>query len=184
MIIKMSDPKTIFNDALIALIPRLKRYSKVLAITPESSDDLLQSTLERAMQKQQQWQQGTHLDRWAFTIMSSTWKNEIRSRVVRQGNGFSDIDALTDSSSENKRDRTFLYEQVFKQVMLLPENQRAAIVLVYVEGIKYQQAAEILDIPLGTLMSRLARARLALAEYFDDEQSNGVIQLNERRGKQ
>jgi len=179
----MSESQNSFNDALLELIPRLKRYSRVLAITPESSNDLLQTTLERALQKQTQWQQGTHLDRWVFTIMSSIWKNEIRSRVVRQGNGVSDVDALTDTSSENERERTFLYSQVFKQVMLLPENQRAAIVLVYVEGIKYQKAADILDIPLGTLMSRLARARLVLANYFDEKQSSGVIQLNERRGK-
>ncbi len=181
-----------FNQALLALMPRLKRYSKVLAITPESSDDLLQATLERALKKQQQWQQDTHLDRWLFTIMSSIWKNEIRSRVVRQGNGLSeDVDLLWDSSNENKRDRTFLYEQVFKEVMTLPENQREAIVLVYVEGIKYQEAADVLDIPLGTLMSRLARARVALAETFNEKQNNSttvtennsaVIQMKERRG--
>ena len=78
----MSHTNTSFHDALIELMPRLKRYAKVLAVTPESSDDLLQTTLERALEKQKQWQQGSHLDRWLFTIMSSTWKNEIRSRVV------------------------------------------------------------------------------------------------------
>lgn len=188
----MNSRNKTFNDKLTELIPRLKRYSKVLAITPESSDDLLQATLERALVKQEQWQQDTHLDRWLFTIMSSIWKNEIRSRVVRQGNGLSeDVDLLLDSSNEIKRERTFLYEQVFKEVMVLPDNQREAIVLVYVEGIKYQEAADILDIPLGTLMSRLARARVALAERFDEPHNNGktatenksaVIQLNERRG--
>lgn len=187
----MSDQLDSFNQALLLLIPRLRRYAKVLAVTPESSDDLLQATLERAIKKQQQWQKDSHLDRWLFTIMSSIWKNEIRSRVVRQGNGVTEeVDLLWDSSNENKRDRTFLYEQVFKEVMVLPENQREAIVLVYVEGIKYQEAADILDIPLGTLMSRLARARVALAECFNEQNNStstekgtsAVIQLNERRG--
>lgn len=168
----MSQTDTPFNTALLEVMPRLKRYSKVLAKTSESSDDLLQATLERALKKQDQWEQGSHLDRWLFTIMSSIWKNEIRSRVVRQGHGISDdVDAITDSSSENKRDRTFLYEQVFNEVMVLPDNQREAILLVYIEGIKYQEAANTLDIPLGTLMSRLARARLALAGRFDETQN-------------
>lgn len=193
----MSNSSSSFNNALLGIMPRLKRYAKILAINPESSDDLLQATLERALKKQSQWQTGTYLDRWLFTIMSSIWKNEIRSRVVRQGNGLSDeIDALIDTSSEDKRDRTFLYEQVFKEVMVLPDNQREAILLIYVEGIKYQQAADILGIPLGTLMSRLARARVALAGCFDEKQNDigdntntlnthhVVIQLNERRGKQ
>lgn len=183
----MIDNENTFNTALLEVMPRLKRYSRVLAKNPESSDDLLQATLERALKKQDQWQQDSHLDRWLFTIMSSIWKNEIRSRVVRQGNGSNDeVDALIDNnSSESKRDRTFLYEQVFKEVMVLPDNQREPMLLVYVEGIKYQQAADILDIPLGTLMSRLARARLVLAGHFEEKTSNDkkndVIQLNERR---
>lgn len=182
----MSKHKNNFDKALLDVMPRLKRYAKVLAVTPESSDDLLQATLERALNKQQQWQADSHLDRWLFTIMSSIWKNEIRSRVVRRGNGLSEnVDLLCDSSNENKRDRTFLYEQVFKEVMVLPDNQREAILLVYVEGITYQEAADILEIPLGTLMSRLARARVALAGRFDEQKNNSesaVIQLNERRG--
>ena len=188
----MSSHPDNFKNALLAIMPRLKRYAKVLAVTPESSDDLLQATLERALKKQEQWQEDTHLDRWLFTIMSSIWKNEIRSRVVRQGNGLTeDVYLLSDSSNENRRDRTLLYEQVFREVMVLPENQRVAILLIYVEGIKYQEAADILDIPLGTLMSRLARARMSLAEKFDEQNNNStsaekkkstVIQLNERRG--
>jgi len=174
-----------FDQELLNLIPRLKRYSRVLAITNESSDDLLQSTLERALIKKHQWQEGSHLDRWLFTLMSSIWKNEIRSRVVRQGNSISnDVDNIADKYYENNRERNFLYHQVFKQVMLLPEDQREAILLVYIEGLKYQQAAKVLKIPLGTLMSRLARARMVLAKEFVDanESVNTVIQLKENLG--
>lgn len=180
----MNDQTDSFNQKLLEVMPRLKRYAIVLAVTPESSDDLLQATLERALQKQQQWKIDTHLDRWLFTIMSSIWKNEIRSRVVRQGNGLSeDVDLLFDKSNEDKVNRTFLYEQVFKEVMVLPENQREPIILIYVEGIKYQEAADILEIPLGTLMSRLARARIALANRFDESKNNSkssVVQFNEK----
>lgn len=182
----MRRPKNNFENNLLELVPRLKRYATVLAVTPENRDDLLQSTIERALKKQQQWQKGTHLDRWLFTIMSSIWKNEIRSRVVRQGHGVSDdVEKLTDLSSENSNERTFLYEQVFKEVMLLPDNHREAILLVYVEGISYQAAADILDIPLGTLMSRLARARITLAKTFSDnkENSDAIVHLAAHRGK-
>lgn len=171
------------SEQLTKLIPRLRRYALVLTHSKPNADDLLQATLERALTKQQQWKENTHLDRWVFTIMSSIWKNDIRRESVRRGNGINyEVDELTDNTNELKRERTFLYQQVFKEVMALSENQREAIFLIYIEGIKYQEAADILEIPVGTLMSRLARARIILAKKFSDpsEQAN-VIKLDERR---
>jgi len=182
----MTDNTDTFDQALIKIIPRLRRYARVLAITADGSDELLQATLERALAKKLQWQQDTYLDRWLFTIMSSIWKNELRYRNTRKGNGvIHDINHLCDNSKENKPERTFLLTQVFKEVMLLSENHREAILLVYIEGIKYQHAADILSIPLGTLMSRLARARIILAEKFsetNETNNNAVIKLDEHRG--
>lgn len=196
----MKRPPASFSKDLTALIPRLRRYALVLTQRKEDAEDILQSTLERAIDKQQQWSEDSHLDRWAFTIMNSIWKNELRYQSTRKGNGVSyNASELGDISTKDNLDRTFLYQQVFKEVMQLPENQREAILLVYVEGMKYQQVADLLSIPLGTLMSRLARARIALSDKFtgtiDDyqlnknstkeisEEKNAVIQLNTRRGK-
>lgn len=176
--------KQTFSQKLTALIPRLRRYAVVLSNSKHNAEDLLQATLERALIRQQQWKKGSHLDRWTFTIMSSLWKNKLRHDCTRKGNGLShDIDVLTDTSPINKIERTFLYKQVFKEVMMLPEDHREAILLVYIEGMSYQEAADILSIPLGTLMSRLARARTSLAKKFTDATDGAtIIKLDERRG--
>lgn len=184
----MPTSKDTFLYQISKLIPRLKRYALVLTSVKEDADDLLQATLERAIAKQHQWQKNSHLDRWVFTIMSSLWKNEIRSRCTRQGNGIShNVQELSNSSSLETLEGTFLYHQVFKEVMKLSENQREAILLVYVEGLKYQEAADILAIPAGTLMSRLARARLILANKLseqssDKEQQSNIIKFKEHKG--
>ncbi|MCF6190955.1 MAG: sigma-70 family RNA polymerase sigma factor [Cocleimonas sp.] len=180
----MINKKDNFSKQISSLIPRLRRYAIVLTTIKEDADDLLQATLERAINKQHQWQENTHLDRWAFTIMSSIWKNEIRSRSTRQGNGITDnVQALIDNAAIKNMEGTFLLNQVFKEVMNLSEDQREAILLVYVEGLKYQEAADILTIPTGTLMSRLARARITLANNLSDEnQSSNVIEFKEHKG--
>ena len=174
----------LFSQKISKFIPRLRRYAVVLTRTKEDAEDLLQATLERAINKQHQWKEDTHLDRWTFTIMSSIWKNKIRSRMTRQGNGNSnDIDTLIDHTPNKNLEGTFLLNQVFKEVMELSENQREAILLVYVEGLKYQEAADILAIPTGTLMSRLARARITLANNLSDEhQNSNVIDFKEHKG--
>lgn len=175
---------TLFNHQLTALIPRLRRYARVLCYEQQDSEDLLQATLERAMTKQDQWKAGTLLDRWVFTIESSIWKNELRSRSVRQGQGITNTEKLIDINEHHKSEWTILLDQVFEHVMKLPEKQRAAIVLVYVEGMKYHEAAKILDIPQGTLMSRLARGRVALADKMNAPQQSGdnnVVNINDRR---
>lgn len=176
--------KQSFSKELITLIPRLRRYAMVLSNSKHDAEDLLQATLERALVKQQQWKKDSHLDRWTFIIMSSLWKNKLRHDGTRKGNGLShDVDVLTDTDAINKIERTFLYMQVFKEVMILPEDHREAILLVYIEGMSYQEAADILSIPLGTLMSRLARARTSLANKFTDKTASAtIIKLDERRG--
>ncbi|MEE9325664.1 MAG: RNA polymerase sigma factor [Cocleimonas sp.] len=186
-----------FSDKVTKLIPRLRRYALVLCQSKSDAEDLLQTTLERALSKKKQWQKNTHLDRWMFTIMSSQWKNECRHNKVKRGNGLdNNVQEIIDSHSinpETAAERTFLHNQVFKEVMALPENHREAILFVYIEGMKYQDAADILSIPLGTLMSRLARARIILADKFTEggfensfdnnsDSSVTVIKFNKHRG--
>jgi RNA polymerase sigma-70 factor (ECF subfamily) len=155
-----------FSFELTQLTPRLHRYAYVLTRNKADSDDLVQATLERALTKKHQWKADTQLDRWAFTIESSIWKNELRARSFRQGSGAIDAEITEDHSPQSSLERTFLLNQVFNQTMTLPEKHRELILLIYVEGFKYQEAANILDIPLGTIMSRLARARINLAKMF------------------
>ncbi len=154
------------RSGLTELLPRLVRYARVLTPSSSDADDLLQITCEKALTKWQQFQPGTKLDAWTFRIMSSTWKNELRSRAIRQGKGFVDVESLESRIGSHHQGNIF-FRQVLERIMNLPENQRETVLLAYVEGYSYQQTAEILDIAEGTVMSRLARARQALASNLE-----------------
>jgi len=161
-----------FQRDLIALIPRLQRYALGLTGSTHDRDDLVQNTLERAMQKRHQWRSNSRLDGWVFSILNSIWKNEIRSRSVRRGNGVIDVDMLSDAADEHALECEVLLHQVQAAVTQLPDAQRAAVLLVDVEGFSYGDAASALGIPIGTLMSRLARGRNRLLEKFETPRSS------------
>lgn len=114
----------------------------------------------RALERAAQFAVGTRMDRWLFAILHSIWLNEIRAQHIRQGQGFVDVDELT--GVENNEDPIWANE-VMQRVNRLPEAQRNTLFLVYVEELSYREAAEVLGVPIGTIMSRLAAARLRLA---------------------
>jgi len=122
-------------------------------------DDLVQTTLERAINREHQLQEDKGLYGWVFSILRSTWKNELRSRKIRRGNGSVDVDQLTDDTDSACQETLQLKQNLPDRVMALPEDFRSVLLLVDVEGFSYSEAADVLDIPKGTLMSRLARAR-------------------------
>ncbi len=146
-----------------ALLPRLWRFAVVLSGDRETANDLVQATCTRAIEKEEQFIAGTRLDLWTFSILSSVWKNQLRSMAVRKGVGqVSAEEALTGDLSI-ELETTITTRQVLTAVGRLPETHRSAVLLVYVEGCSYRQAAETLEIPVGTLMSRLAAAKAGLA---------------------
>lgn len=156
-------PSSAFRDELVALYPRLWRYCLVLTGHRAFADDLAQAAALRAIEKSGQFAQGTRFDRWIFRIAQTVWFNELRSQKVRQGKGFLSM-ADEDLPSHLPDAETNIFRaQVFQEIMALPEAQRVTVVLVYVEGYSYAEAAEQLDIPIGTVMSRLAAARKKLA---------------------
>ncbi|WP_411227932.1 RNA polymerase sigma factor [Serratia quinivorans] len=124
------------------------------------ADDLVQATCVRALERAAQFAVGTRMDRWLFAILHSIWLNETRAQHIRQGQGFVDVEELV--GSENSEEPIWANE-VMQRVNRLPEAQRNALFLVYVEELSYREAAEVLDVPIGTIMSRLAAARLRLA---------------------
>jgi RNA polymerase sigma-70 factor (ECF subfamily) len=143
-------------------LARLWRYGLVLTGRRDTAEDLVQATCVRALERAQQFSAGTNLQRWLFAIMHSIWLNEIRSRRVRQGEGTVDAEAALVFDGSEEVETNVLAHQVLREVQALPEGQRAAIFLVYVEGMAYREAADILDVPIGTIMSRLAAARATL----------------------
>jgi RNA polymerase sigma-70 factor (ECF subfamily) len=130
----------------------------------DTADDLVQATCLRALERAAQFSPGTRLDHWLFSILHSIWLNEVRSRRVREGQGFVEAaEALTFDGAATTETH-ILAMQVMDHVHALPEAQRSVVFLCYVEGLSYREVADVLDIPIGTVMSRLAAARARIAE--------------------
>jgi len=148
---------------IVAFLPRLRRFCRVLTGAQDRADDLVQATVERALQRIEQWQEGTNLESWMFRIARNMHIDQIRMQAGRgrhvdidEAETVADRDAL--SGLEARSD----LERVQGAMRTLPEEQRTLLSLVVLEEMSYREAAELLDIPIGTVMSRLARARRAL----------------------
>ncbi len=152
---------------LAALLPRLRRFARSITFHREDADDLVQVAVERALGRSEQFTEGTRLDSWMFRIVKNAWIDEVRSRVRRdqvfapQEEG----EQVGDDSAEAHQQRL----AVQKAMSLLSEEHRLVVGLVLVDGMSYKDAAEALEIPIGTLTSRLARAREALQKLLSDE---------------
>ncbi len=130
----------------------------------------MQTTCLRALDKADQFEPGTHLDRWMFRMAQRVWLNELRSRKVRTGGGLVPVEEIDLPDKKPEPETNILARDVLNRVNALPEAQRQAVVLVYVEGYAYKEAAEIMEIPIGTVMSRLAAARKRLnSEMAEDK---------------
>lgn len=166
MIGKSHDPVI---EGIAAELPRLWRYGLVLSSNRDTAEELVQATCVRALERTHQYQAGTRLDRWLISILHSIWLNEVRSRKVRQGQGLVDADAVLVFDGLQATETNILAGQVLREVQDLPEVQRETVYLVYVEGMTYREAANVLAVPIGTIMSRLAAARAKLADLGRDE---------------
>lgn len=152
------------RQQLAAHLSRLWRYGMVLSRNRDVAEELVQSTCVRALERSAQFQPGTRIDRWLFSILHSVWINDLRAQRVRAGQGFVDGDELLAVDTRQQTEDRRHYQKVMQRVGQLPEAQRNAVFLVYVEGFTYQEAAETLRVPPGTIMSRLAAARATLAQ--------------------
>jgi RNA polymerase sigma-70 factor, ECF subfamily len=147
-----------------AHISRLRRYGVSLSHRRDDADDLVQATFVRALERAAQFRAGTRLDLWLFSILRSIWLNEVRARRVRAGQGLVDADGVLVFDGVQGTEFHILANQVLGFVDALPEAQRTAIHLAYVEGLSYREIAEAMHVPVGTVMSRLAAARAKLIE--------------------
>lgn len=155
---------------LAALIPRLRRFARVLTGNMSDADDVVQATLEKAMRNLGQWQQGTRLDRWVFAIARNAWIDD--RRLAHNRAQFDDISTMTELQGEDGLavvERRSTQRAVQDAIARLPDDQRTLIALVILEGYSYREAAEMLDVPIGTVMSRLARGKAALADLLGGE---------------
>ena len=151
-----------FERDLLTLLPRLRRFARSLARDAADSDDLCQAALERALKARDQWQPGTRLDAWMYRIIRNSWIDEVRART-RRSQTFVAEEAGLSAGAEGEAELRMEMHDVDRAMAELPAEQREVIALVLVEGLAYREAAQILDIPIGTLTSRLTRGRQALA---------------------
>ena len=151
------------------MLPRLRRFARSLTGDPSDADDLVQVALERALSRSGQWRPEQGLAPWLFGIVRHAWLDEMRSRR-RRGLLFAaeEVGANVGHASVEAH-ATGL--SVMAAMQRLPHEQRVVVSMVLVEGLSYREAADALEVPVGTVTSRLARARLALQEMLggDDE---------------
>jgi RNA polymerase sigma-70 factor, ECF subfamily len=151
-----------FSDQLIAVLPRLRRFARGLCGSAAEADDVVQAACERALSRAHQFQAGTRFDSWMFRIVQTIWIDQVRARHVRrEGTEDEGLQVGTDEPVRRAEARLALQE-VRAVLAQLPAEQRAALLLVTVDGMSYKEAAAVAAVPIGTIMSRLARARLAL----------------------
>ena len=156
-------------EAVLREVPRLRRYAVALLADRARADDLVQDTLERALGRLHLWQSGTDMRRWLFTIMHNLHVNAVR-RSIRRGSETTLEDAedrLVQSASQHD---SMAVRDLNAALQSLPAEQVEVLLLVALEGLAYREVAQILDIPLGTVMSRLSRARQALRRFLDGEE--------------
>jgi RNA polymerase sigma-70 factor, ECF subfamily len=152
------------RSGIAPVLPRLWRYGLVLSGARDFADDLVQATCLRAIERANQFAAGSKLDRWLFSIMRSIWLNELRARRVREAGGFVDASEALVFDGAHQIEVNILSSQVLTAIGRLPESQREAVLFVYAEGFTYQEAADALGVPIGTIMSRLAAARAAIGK--------------------
>jgi RNA polymerase sigma-70 factor, ECF subfamily len=151
---------------IVELLPRLRRFARTIARNVHDADDLVQLAIERALLKHEQWRPELKFDGWMFGIMRNAWIDEVRSRA-RRDRIFAPEEAGVTVGHDGTESQVRLLA-VQRAVAELPEEQRLAVGLVLVEGLSYKEAAEVLDVPIGTLTSRLARGRETLQAILSD----------------
>src|ERR1700682_136257 len=151
------------------MLPRLWAFALRLSGNRHDAEDVVQRACVRGLERAHQLQPGTAPLSWMFSIVHSTWINELRARKVRSRSSMEwDDDFLkNDADPVDKGPETqLMHSQIISAVERLPEAQRVVMLLVAVEGLSYQEAAEVLEVPIGTVMSRLSRARQAVGALF------------------
>jgi len=152
-----------FEDQIIDLLPRLRRFAAALTGTRADGDDLVQNAILRALERRASYDSRYKLSSWMFKITQNLWIDE--KRKVANRTTHVDIEEQTLLESEDGRvtvERRQMTERVMRSMANLPEDQRLVVAYVLIEGHSYKDASELLNIPIGTVMSRLARARKSL----------------------
>lgn len=156
-----------FEEELTRLLPRLRRFAHTLSRNSADADDLTQATIERALRSRDQWQPGTRLDAWLYRIMRNLWIDTVRARGRKEKREAPE-DAAKDVGGDPREaiHASIELKRAMSAMEQLPDEQREVVALILVEGFGYREVSEMLDLPIGTVSSRLARGRTALLEML------------------
>lgn len=161
----MSNPGDDFGERLIAFLPNLRRFAISLCGSRDAADDLVQMACERALANAERFEPGTRFDAWMFRILRNLWIDQVRRRkTVGVQDDISEREDIAGAFGERDIEARLTLNTVAKAITGLPDEQREVLLLVCVEELSYREAAGVLGIPIGTIMSRLARARKNVAE--------------------
>jgi RNA polymerase sigma-70 factor (ECF subfamily) len=152
-------------DRIAGEIPRLRRYARALLRSETEADDLVQECVLRGLAKQHLWQEGTDLRAWLFTILHNQFVNNVR-RAAREGTSVEISDLDGDTSELPSQEKRLELRDLDRALSLLPDEQRTLIFLIGLEGMDYESAGKIVGVPVGTVRSRLSRARVALRQLM------------------
>jgi len=153
------------EDQLVAFLPNLRRFAISLCRSRDLADDLVQTACERALANSESFQAGTRFDAWMFRILRNLWIDDARRRkTAGPQEAIDEHPELVGGSAEREAEARLTLKSVAVAIDGLAEEQREVLLLVCVEELAYKEAAEVLGVPIGTVMSRLARARKNLAE--------------------
>jgi RNA polymerase sigma factor (sigma-70 family) len=160
-------PSNTFESELAQLLPRLRRFAFALSRNGADADDLAQATIERALRSRDQWQPGTRLDSWIYRIMRNLWIDTVRSRGRRERHEAPE-DAARDVGEDPREamHASMELQRAMAAMERLPDEQREVVALILIEGFGYREVSEMLDLPIGTVSSRLVRGRTALLEML------------------
>jgi RNA polymerase sigma-70 factor (ECF subfamily) len=161
----MSDAVKEVGERLVAFLPNLRRFAISLCRTRDIADDLVQAACERALASAERFEPGTRFDAWMFRILRNLWIDQVRrQKTAGVQDDISERHDIAGASGDREAEARLTLKTVAEAIDHLPEEQREVLLLVCVEELSYREAADVLDVPIGTVMSRLARARKSLAE--------------------
>lgn len=154
------------NESIVDQIPALRRYARALTGDAWAADDLVQDTLERACSKWRLWRAGSDLRAWVFTVMHNLFVNQVRSLARQTPGSRVDLEDVAHELVAADADPALAMD-LQRCLLRLPEDQRIVLLLVSLEDLSYLEVAKITGVPVGTVMSRLSRARTRLQELLD-----------------
>lgn len=158
-----------FRRDLVGLLPKLRRFAMTLTRDANDADDLVQEACERAITRSHLWNGEGRLESWVYAMTRNLWVDEVRKRKVRGGGSMADIFEQDEARVEASGERAVYANQLQKMILSMPEGLASAFLLVNIEGYSYRETAEILGIPIGTVMSKLSTARLRLAAMLSED---------------